>query len=164
MAQHEEWKQYKYFPCYWVSDLGRVKRIYKNGNEKYLNPCTNAKGYKWIDLVRQPKRTKGMIHVMVASCFIDNPDNKLYVDHINEDKSDNRASNLRWATNGEYKRNITSLRTTNTSGCVGVHSKKYKGLHWKWCARITLNDKRIELGLFDDYDDAVEARRGAEQT
>ena len=98
---------------------------------------------------------------MVASCFIDNPDNKLFVDHINEDKSGNRASNLGWATNAENQRNITKLRTSNTSGRVGVTSKKYKGIHWKWCARISLNEKRIELGLFDNYGDAVKARREA---
>ena len=58
MGQREEWKQCNPFPCYWVSDLGRVKHIYKNGNEKYLNPCTHYKGHKWIDLVRKPKREK----------------------------------------------------------------------------------------------------------
>ena len=163
MDPHEEWRQHKPFPCYWVSNLGRVKRIYKNGNEKYLNPCTNYKGYKWIDLVRRPKRERIQVHVMVASCFIDNPDNKLFVDHINEDKADNCVSNLRWATNSENQRNITKLRSTNTSGCVGVTSKTYKGLHWKWCARISLHNERIILGHFDDYNDAVKARRDAER-
>ena len=51
MDQTEEWKQYTPYPCYWVSSLGRVKRIYKNGNEKYLQPCISYKGYHKIDLV-----------------------------------------------------------------------------------------------------------------
>ena len=59
MEQREEWKQYDPFPCYWVSDLGRVTRIYKNRSENYLNPCTHNKGYKWIDLIRKPKKEKG---------------------------------------------------------------------------------------------------------
>ena len=94
MDQHEEWRQYKPYPCYWVSNFGRVKRIYKNGNEKYLQPCISQKGYKWIDIVRQPTRIRGLLHVMVATHFIENPENKQCVDHINEDKGDNRVSNL----------------------------------------------------------------------
>ena len=99
---------------------------------------------------------------MVAFCFIDNPDNELFVDHINEDKSDNRASSSRWATNAENQRNITKLKSNNTSGCVGVTFKKHKGVHWSLCARNSLNNERIILGYFDNYDDAVKARREAE--
>ena len=163
MDQTEEWKQYTPYPYCWVSSLGRVKRIYGNGNDKNLKPCTHYKGYQLIDLTRQPTRVRVFIHVMVARMFIENPENKQHVDHINEDKGDNRLSNLRWATNGENQRNITKLRTTNTTGCVGITSKKYKGVHWKWCVRISLNGKRIQLGHYDDYDDAVEARREGEK-
>ena len=55
--QQEEWKQYNSTP-YYVSNQGRVKRPYKNGDEKYLNPCVNKKRYLWIDLVRKPPRVR----------------------------------------------------------------------------------------------------------
>ena len=93
-AKMEAWKQYQLYPMYWVSSEGRIKRIYKNGKDKILNPCKAAKGYLWIDLVREPKRVRGLVHVMVAECFIDNPENKPFVDHMNENKSDNRIENL----------------------------------------------------------------------
>ena len=167
MEQHEEWKQYEPFPCYWVSDLGRVKRMYKNGIENYLNlgaDKTTGYIYIYISLARKPKPKRVRVHNMVASCFIHNPEDKLCVDHINGNKLDNRVSNLRWATSSENQRNITQLQTNNKSRCTGVESKKYKGLHWKWCSRITVNKERIHLGFFDNYDDAVKARREAEQT
>ena len=83
----EEWKQYQHYPSYWVSNLGNVQRIYKkNSKEHLLKPTINYKGYAKIDLVMRPERVHGSIHRMVAECFIPNPENKPFVDHINGNK------------------------------------------------------------------------------
>ena len=162
MDRTEEWRQYKQYP-YWVSNKGNVKRVNPNGKERILKPCHTNQGYMWIDIIRKPKRIKGLVHVMVAECFIDNPDNKPQVDHINGNKNDNCVSNLRWATNAENQRNMVKLRSTNTTGCVGITSRKYKGEHYSWRVRITLDNKRIQIGDFQNYDEAVKARREAEK-
>ena len=160
--QQEEWKQYKDTP-FMVSSFGRVKRTFKNGRTSFLNGVINHKGYIHVDLARRPTRIDKLIHTMVAECFVDNPENKIMVDHINQVKTDNRACNLRWVSNSENQRNITPLRVNNTSGCVGIISRKYKGVHVSWRVRISLENKRVNIGDFKDYDDAVKARREAEK-
>ena len=44
-------------------------------------------------------------HRLVAEVFIDNPENKLFVDHIDRDSTNNKLSNLRWATGKENANN-----------------------------------------------------------
>lgn len=53
-----------------------------------------------------------LVHRLVAMLFLDNPDNKRYVDHIDGDTHNNRADNLRWVTNSENMNNpITKERS-----------------------------------------------------
>lgn len=86
------------------------------------------------------------------------PTDKL-VDHINHNKADNRKCNLRPVTiaqNG-YNRKKSSH---NTSGVNGVG---YDNYYKKWRAYIGLNGKDIKLGFFKNIDDAVKARKEAEE-
>lgn len=52
------------------------------------------------------------VHRLICETFHDNPDNKATVDHINRDKHDNRAVNLRWATRKEQQANRVVNYTT----------------------------------------------------
>jgi hypothetical protein len=80
------------------------------------------------------------------------------IDHINECKSDNRICNLRKATSGENKQNVT-LKKNNKSGAKGVVWCTTKN---KWKAQIGKNKKSYSLGYFFDFEDAVKARKMAE--
>jgi len=77
----------------------------------------------------------------------------LFIDHINHDGLDNRRDNLRIATRTQNRRNSRSVKT-GTSKYKGVHyrkdSKKYR-------ARITVGNKRITLGHFDNEEEAARA-------
>lgn len=89
--------------------------------------------------------------------------NQIDVDHVGGIKSDNRKINLR-IPNGEYSFDTynhmnRAIGSNNTSGHVGVHWRKERN---KWAARITINNKTIYLGSFDNYEDAVRAREEAE--
>ena len=81
------------------------------------------------------------------------------IDHINHDTTDNRRSNLRVVSHSQNNTN-KGLRKHNTSGCTGVswHSKREQ-----WYSRISVNKKTIFLGWFNDYDEAVKARKEAEE-
>ena len=88
-------------------------------------------------------------------------DNKIYVDHIHgkETRNDNIKSNLRLATPSQNNMNKT-LQRNNTSGTTGVYFKKNAN---KWIASITINKKEIIIGRFDNIEDAIAARKEAEE-
>ena len=81
------------------------------------------------------------------------------VDHINGNRQDNRISNLRDVTNAENARNI-ALSKLNTSGVPGVYLHKQTN---KWCAQIAAFGRTVSIGLFEEFGDAVIARKAAER-
>lgn len=101
------------------------------------------------------KRKKVRLHRYVMNC----PDN-MDVDHIHGflTRNDNRKENLRIVTRSQNLMN-TRLKDTNTSGVAGVNWHKASQ---KWRARITVREKEIYLGVYDNFDDAVKARKEAE--
>ena len=84
---------------------------------------------------------------------------KNQIDHINGIKTDNRACNLREATNSQNGKNL-GLSKANKSGVKGVSFEKYTE---KWKASIRVNGKSISIGRFDSIEDAAKARKAAEQ-
>jgi len=79
------------------------------------------------------------------------------IDHINQDKTDNRIANLRVVTNKQNQENVTNW-SHNKSGRRGVRFKS-----GKWIAEIIQHKKKVHLGTFDTIIDAVEARIAAEK-
>jgi len=97
-----------------------------------------------------------MEHRLVwAWLYGDEPD---FIDHINQNKADNRAANLRSVDQHTNCRNARRSRR-NTSGVTGVWFDTAQEL---WFAMISLNGKRHFLGKFKLFDDAVAARKAAE--
>lgn len=80
------------------------------------------------------------------------------LDHINRQKDDNRIQNLREVSQQQNMRH-TKIHSHNTSGHCGVQWNKTAG---KWCAKITVNQKLLHLGLFTNLEDAISARKAAE--
>jgi hypothetical protein len=72
------------------------------------------------------------------------------LDHIDNNRSNNRVSNLRIATQSQNLANISKPRH-NTSGFKGVHWAKQNK---KWMAQITINGKYIYLGTFPTAEEA----------
>ena len=108
---HEVWRDVVGYEGYYqVSNLGNVRSVdrcvtCKNGTVKNLRgndiklAYNKACGYYYASLTKDNKRRLMSVHRLVAKAFIPNPEGLGYVDHINNVKTDNRASNLRWCTN-----------------------------------------------------------------
>jgi len=82
----------------------------------------------------------------------------IHTDHINHIRNDNRWINLRHITQQENQKNHKRHKD-NKSGVMGVGWKNDRN---KWRVRISVSTKEVHLGYFNDWFDAVCARKAAE--
>lgn len=108
-----------------------------------------AKGYA-IRNVRLTPGDGGRISEIMHRVIMNCPEGK-QVDHINGDKLNNQKTHLRICTNKQNTRN-SKPSSNNKSGYKGVC---WKPLNKKWCAQITVNGKKIYLGMYSDKVDAA---------
>lgn len=94
----EIFKQIPSHPNYEVSDLGNVRSTRRN---KLLKPDTLNGAYKRVSLSSKGVVTRIFIHRLVADAFIPNPLKKPFVNHIDNDPTNNCVSNLEWVTHSE---------------------------------------------------------------
>ena len=96
---------YDYSGLYQVSNLGRVRsldRVDSNGHKvkgKIMQYKPRKNGYVYATLCKDGKKQQQfLVHRLVATMFIPNPDNLPQVNHKNELKHDNVWTNLEWCT------------------------------------------------------------------
>lgn len=158
----EIWKDIPgYEGLYQVSNLGNVKslpRLVKRKGlvllkEKILSPGISSGGYFTVSLCINNKAKTKTIHKLVAITFLGHIPcgYELVIDHINNDKLDNRVENLQVVT---HRFNVYKTKKT--------FSSKHKGVHWnketkKWRSMININGKNVFLGGFTNEEEAHEA-------
>lgn len=94
LENKEIWKDISGYPNYQISNLGRV---WSKKRQIYLKQFKNNSGYSQVALYAiNGKCKKELVHRLVALTFIDNPNNYPCVNHKDENKDNNTASNLEW--------------------------------------------------------------------
>jgi hypothetical protein len=107
-----EWRDVVGFESHYeASNTGLIKRkfgqtIYKDGRVAYFSETIlkfgyNKKGYARVYLSIGSKKHTKSVHRLIAETFIDNPDKKQTVNHIDCNKLNNHVNNLEWMTNKE---------------------------------------------------------------
>jgi len=105
-------------------------KIYSCKRHQIMKPTLN-KGYYRIQLVNNKgKPISSYIHRLVAENFIDNPENKPCVDHIDRNPSNNNICNLRWVTHSENMQN-KGMSKNNTTGIKNILFKKSENT-WRY--------------------------------
>ena len=160
----EIWKDIpEYEEYYQVSNLGRVKNLKRfvkaksNSTrlvkERILKANIDSTGYLVAGLSKDGKTKTFAVHQLVAMAFLNHTPcgHKMVVDHIDNDKLNNRVDNLQ----------ITTVRHNSSKDKKGGTSK-YQGVYWdkgtnKWASKIRINYKAKFLGRFDTEIEASEA-------
>lgn len=138
-------------------NTGEFRRLLARSNSVMTGDIAgwiDGDGYRKISINHQEYRAHRLAFLYMTGRFPNE-----HVDHINGVTDDNRWANLRAVTRSENLRN-QKLSKKNTSGAIGVHwFKRYQ----KWQAYIHVDGRNKSLGYHEKKEDAINARKVAEE-
>lgn len=143
----EIWKDIEgYKGKYMVSNLGRVKSLNynKTGKERILKARDNGRGYLFVSLWKDAKGKHYLVHRLVATAFCENPSGYKEINHINEDKSDNRADNLEFCSHSYNNSYNDKAKKVGEK----LKGKKLSEVHKKKIAEKQRNDPKKSKPVF----------------
>ena len=147
--------QYGKVRGYAIVDAEDFERV--NAFNWHMSKKGYARRNVWLD-GKYGKCTTIFMHNFILGIDISKRDR--LVDHIDQDKLNNRKSNFRIVTDSESQQNRSKYEGEYTSPYVGVYWKKEYG---KWAAQINVNKRRLHLGYFMTIEEAYRARLSAEE-
>lgn len=110
-----ECRKIKNYEGYYITNESKVYSS-KYNSLKELKIRKDKYGYLKLELCTKSKAKTKLVHRLVAESFIDNPENKPEVNHLNGVKDDNRLHNLEWSTSKENTRHACATGLRNSKG------------------------------------------------
>lgn len=134
----------KEFENYLISENGQVVN---NLTKNVLKPNINTSGYYFVNLYKDKKPYCKMIHKLVFESFnILKSDRKFVIDHIDNNKLNNKLQNLQLISNRE---NSTKDKKSKSN-----HFNIYKNNN-SWLVRLRINGVKKSIGTFKNINDAI---------
>ena len=155
---NEVWKPIRGFEgLYEISNKGRIKRVDRHIKdargviqhfpESILSPSKNKYGYLQTTLRKDTIKYTVRVHKLVAIAFVDNPQNKPIIDHIDGNKTNNNSYNLRWVTNSE---NIMNPNTHKQFKDIVTKLRKSEGV-----SVCKLDNNKKVISIFNSFEEAA---------
>ena len=140
----------KDYENYLIYDDGRVQN---KKTKRFLKQHLVGSGYYTITLHKNCKAKVFYIHRLVALHYIPLIDGKNQVDHIDQNKTNNDISNLRWVNNGENQIN-KGVPKNNKCGHKNISLTKYN----TYVVHIMRNKKCVYQKNFKTLEEAIIGR------
>jgi DNA-binding transcriptional regulator YiaG len=127
----EQWKDIEgYDGDYQISSYGNVRTFKQGAQGKLLKLMDSKESYQKVNLYKDGKMTTYLVHILVGRAFIPNPNNYPQVNHIDGDKTNNRADNLEWVSNDANRKHAVAN---------GLHA------HGESCPWAKLTREKVEF-------------------
>lgn len=163
----EIWKDVSnYEGLYQVSNLGNIKSLNygRTGEERLLKPVKNNDGYLLVTLCKNGKPKRYLVHRLVASAFLPNPNNLKEINHKDENSLNNRIENLEWCDR-KYNCNYgTRTKRLIATRCINdPNNESYKKMVETRAKKSSVNAEKsiiqytkdmIEVGRYKSLSEA----------
>ena len=135
-----DYRRIEGYEDYIISNRGEVYSTikYKGTEWRERKQNVNSNGYKQLGLWKNKIPTTYTIHILVGNAFIGKRKGEMTFDHIDRNKLNNRADNIRLATKTEQQIN-QKIKKNNTSGEKNITTFANKSGNQYWKIQINRN-------------------------
>jgi len=116
-------KEIKGYPGYLACENGF---IYSKKTKRFLKPHLSKYGYFTVCLCKNNIKKTYRVNRIIAETFLDNPENKPQVNHINGIKTDNTVKNLEWVTASENQKHASANNLYNCRKGANNGNSRFK--------------------------------------